>query len=148
MTRASKPLSYTCSITGVSFPKIYRIHYPATYEYDLVPHSQTESPGMPERQVDEVYNLGPDSGVDLHLSYFDSKEKAAGFVEATKYWHQHTRVYPTELHLDKGYYVLVAIKSPAAKGRVYFNVCKGLSEHPTQAVFDQNGSCVRPPSDC
>lgn len=142
----TKPINYTCDETGVTFPKIYKIKHPRTDEYALTPQSQV-FPGTSKREGVEVHNLGQDSGVDLHLSWFDSQEKASGYVKATKYWHSKDRVHPCEYHGVDGYFVLVAIKSESARGRIYFNTFKDLHDFPAQAVFNADGICVQHPSD-
>lgn len=142
--KISKPLIYTCSMTGIVFPKIYRIRYPAMFGYSLVPHSEI---GSIAEQAEEVCDLSSDVGVDLHLTYFPTKDEATGFVLATDYWHKGRRVSPSVLDTEAGSFVLVPIRSEASTGRIHFNSYEGEFKNPMQAIFDSRGVLRRHPSD-
>jgi len=157
------PANYHCTVTGVTFPTIYRIHHPVavrglpgvhssivhSHEFNLAAVSQHGVTGsVPEFRVDEVRRLGPGAGVDLHLNRFDSQDKAAGFLLAVKYLQEDSPAYPSQIATEHGFFVLMAVKSEKSKNRVFFNVFKDGQDLPSQAVFNQNGECVRHPSDC
>ena len=146
MTNSLKPLAYTCDDTGITFPKIYKINHPGKSEYSLTPQTQVFS-DMKGRIGVEISCLGPNSGVDLHLSYFDCKTQASGFAHASKYWNNSRNADVCQFNLEGRHFVLVTVRSESAKNRIHFNTFKESQEWPLKAIFNEDGNCVQHPSD-
>lgn len=94
-----KPLRYTCSKTGVTFPVIYKVLIPdaemegdqpvftgeflAYYQLKEQPrHGNSDLPGFPPSPATKISTLQAEDALYLDVLHFSNKDEAEGFKKA------------------------------------------------------------------